>query len=384
MNLRDTPAQAAFRTRLRSWLASNLPTDAEPVAMRDRFQYMRDWQRRLAAGGWTALSWPKEYGGQGLGQMEEAILNQELSRSAAPATLPLMHLGRPFLTHGTEEQKQKYLPDLLSSDVIWCQGFSEPGAGSDLASLRTKATVDGDDFVLSGQKVWTSLGVFADMCLVLARTDDAEPKHRGISAFVVPLDAPGVTVRPIIMANGDEEFAEIFLSEVRVPLANMLGTAGSGWAIAMSTISYERGASDIGYQAKFERFYLELLAGASHSGGLDDPTLKAQIGRAGVLIEVFRMHCLRRLSERESASSPGPMSSVDKLLMTKVEQTLLQVALDGAHDLLSKEFATWFDRYLYGRAGSIYGGTAQIQKNIIAQRMLGLGHPGGSTSKRST
>jgi alkylation response protein AidB-like acyl-CoA dehydrogenase len=372
MDLRDTAAQAAFRTELRGWLRRNLPTEPDPADMTARFDYIRDWQRKLHDGGWIALSWPVEYGGRGLSEVEESIFNQELSRAAAPPSLPLIHLARPFLTHGTEEQRRQYLPDLLSADVIWCQGFSEPGAGSDLASLRTVARADGDTFVITGQKVWTSFAAYAEMCLLLARTDESVPKHKGISAFLMPLKTEGVSVRPILMANGDQEFGEVFLDEVRIPAANMLGKPGDGWAIALSTISHERGAADIGYQAKFERYFSELLSESLEAGLLEDPVAQVALGRARVELEVFGMHCLRRLSERADGRDPGPLSSIDKLLMTKVEQTLLQVAVSNDPGLSAERSQAWFDRYVYARAGSIYGGTAQIQKNILANRVLGL------------
>ena len=371
MDLSDTPEQADFRARLRAWLVANIPAEPEPEDMRERFDFMRAWQRKLYAGGWTALTWPKEYGGQGLGPVEEAILSQEMGRAGAPSSLPLGHLGRPFITHATEEQRQKYLPRLLAVEDIWCQGFSEPGAGSDLASLRTSARRDGEDWILSGQKVWTSLGAFADHCMVLARTDPAVKKHKGISAFLVDLAAPGVTVRPIVLANGDEEFAEVFLDEVRVPDGDMLGAPGQGWEIALSVISYERGAVDVGYQAKFERYFAELVGEVNAQGEPDDSTLE-RLGAVAVELEVFRMHCLRSLSRRAAGHPPGDASSVDKLLMTLVEQDLLATALEvaGRWDQASRD--RWFGRYLYGRAGSIYGGSAQIQKSILAERALGL------------
>ncbi len=375
MDLRDTPEQAAFRANLRAWLAANLPRDPEPETMAERFDYIRRWQKKLHEGGWIALSWPVEYGGRGLSEIEEAILSQELSQASAPPSLPLVHLARPFITHGTEEQRRRYLPDLLSADVVWCQGFSEPDAGSDLASLRTLARADGDDYVISGQKIWTSFGAFADMCLLLARTDESAPRHKGISAFLLPLRTGGVTVRPIVMANGDEEFAEIFLDEVRVPAASMLGQPGDGWAIALSTISHERGAADIGYQAKFERYFNELMSEAAEAGGLADPVVREALGMARVELEVFGMHCLRRLGERYGGKDPGPLSSVDKLLMTQVEQTLLDVAVRHVPGSSRQRRKTWFDRYIYARAGSIYGGTSQIQKNILANRVLGLTGP---------
>jgi alkylation response protein AidB-like acyl-CoA dehydrogenase len=373
MDLRDTPAEALFRARLRAWLAENLPVEPEPAALVERWPYMRDFQRRLYRGGWVALSYPTEVGGQGLGPMEEAILSQELGRADAPSMLPIGHLGRPLLSHGTTEQRTRYLPPLLASEEIWCQGFSEPGAGSDLAALRTRAVRDRGDWVITGQKVWTSYGVFADYCLLLARTDPDAPRHRGISAFIVPLRSAGVTVRPIVLANGDEEFAEVHLDDVRVPAENLLGGETDGWRIAMDVVSYERGAVDIGYLAKFERYLRELAVNVGRSESAPDRTVVRGLGRAAGMVEVLRMHCLRSLSERANGGRPpGAESSIDKLLMTAVEQQLMSTGLDLLDDATHPHRHDWFDRYLYGRAASIYGGSAQIQRNILAERVLGL------------
>jgi alkylation response protein AidB-like acyl-CoA dehydrogenase len=372
MDLRDSPAEAHFRTRLRAWLAENLPTEPEPAALHERWPYMRAFQQRMYEGGWVALSYPTDVGGQGLGPMEEAILGEELGRANAPTMLPLGHLGRPLLSHGTDEQRRRYLPGLLASEEIWCQGFSEPQAGSDLAALRTRAVRDGDEWVLDGQKVWTSYGAFADLCLLLARTDPDAARHRGISAFIVPLRTPGVTVRPIVLANGDEEFAEIHLDGVRIPAENLLGATTDGWKIAMDVVSYERGAVDVGYLAKFDRYLTELAGLVRDSGREPDRTTLRTLGEAAAGIEVLRMHCLRSLSDRAAGAAPGPETSVDKMLMTRVEQTLMSAGLALLDDATLPDRSEWFDRYLYGRAGSIYGGSAQIQRNILAERVLAL------------
>lgn len=373
MDLRDSPEQAEFRARLRAWLSDNLPKDPEPQKNPERFHYSIDWQKRLYAGGWVALSWPREYGGQGLGPMEESILNQELGRAGAPATVSFGFLGRPMLEYGTEEQKRRYLPKFLNGEEIWCQGFSEPEAGSDLASLRTRATRDGDEWVIDGQKLWTSRGSFAHYCLVLARTGPAEERHRAITAFLVPMDAPGVTVRPLIMSNGDEEFAEVFFDNVRVPIENQLGEVNAGWAVTQGTLTYERGAADLGYLAKYERMLGQIAAAADERGLADDTTVVEGIGAVLASLEVLRFHSMRRLSDRMHGHRPGVETSIDKLLMTQTEQRLLQLALDvlGAEPLYRDH--PWFKKYLYSRAASIYGGTSQVQRNIIAGRLLGLG-----------
>ncbi|WP_033288582.1 acyl-CoA dehydrogenase family protein [Amycolatopsis jejuensis] len=372
MDLRDSSEEARFRARLCAWLDENVPAEPEPATLAERWPYLVAFQQRLYRGGWVALSYPREFGGQGLGPTEEAILSEELGRANAPSLIPLGHLGRPLLTFGTEEQRTRYLQPLLSATEIWCQGFSEPQAGSDLAALRTRATRDGAEWVLSGHKIWTSYGVFADFCLLLARTGPDDSRHRGISAFIVPLDTPGVTVRPIVLANGEEEFAEIHLDAVRIPAANILGAPGDGWQVAMEVVNYERGAVETGYLPKFER-YLSELGSVVRNGAVppDRATLLA-LGEAAASVEVLRMHCLRTLSDRAAGIPPGPESSVDKLLMTAVEQGLMRVSLSLLTDTTAPGRAEWFGRYLYGRAGSIYGGSAQIQRNILAQRKLGL------------
>jgi alkylation response protein AidB-like acyl-CoA dehydrogenase len=373
MDLRDTSEQAEFRQRLRAWLGENLPKEAEPNKMPERFHFMIAWQKKLYAGGWVALSWPQEYGGQGLGPMEESILNHELGRAGAPATVSFGFLGRPLLEYGTEEQKRRYLPKFLASEEIWCQGFSEPDAGSDLASLRTRAVLDGDEWVIDGQKLWTSRGSYASFCLVLARTGSAEERHRAITAFIVPMDASGVTVRPLIMSNGDEEFAEVFFDNVRVPVGNVIGTVNDGWAVTQGTLSYERGAADLGYLAKYERMLGQIATAAKDRGMSDDTVVVEGLGSVQANLEVLRFHSMRRLSDRMHGKRPGAETSIDKLLMTQTEQKLLQLAMEvlGPEPLCSEH--PWFKKYLYSRAASIYGGTSQVQRNIIAGRILGLG-----------
>ncbi|WGX96937.1 acyl-CoA dehydrogenase family protein [Nocardioides sp. L-11A] len=372
MDLRDSAEEARFRARLRTWLAENVPAEPEPAVLAERWPYMRAFQERLYRAGWVALSYPTDVGGQGLGPMEEAILSEELGRANAPTLLPLGHLGRPLHRYGSAEQRRRYLRPLLAVEEIWCQGFSEPEAGSDLASLRTRAVREGDEWVIDGHKIWTSYGAFADYCLLLARTDPDAVRHRGISAFIVPLDTAGVTVRPIVLANGEEEFAEIFLDGVRIPAENMLGEPSDGWRIAMDVVNYERGAVETGYLPKFARYLSELGEVLTASGLGADRAARLRLGRVAAHLEVLRMHCLRTLSARVSGAPPGPESSVDKLLMTAVEQELMDLSIELVTDVGSPGRAEWFDRYLYGRAGSIYGGSAQVQRNILAERMLGL------------
>ena len=373
MDLHDTAEQAQFRSRLRSWLDLNMPTESEPSTMPARFHFIVEWQKRLYAGGWVALSWPREYGGQGLGPIEESILNQELGRAGAPAAASFTFLGRAVLSAGTEEQKKRYLPGFLSSEDIWCQGFSEPGAGSDLASLQTRAVQnEAGDFIINGQKLWTSRGSFANYCLVLARTGTIESRHRGISAMIVPMESPGISRRPLIMANGDEEFAEVFFDDVVVPQENLLGELNGGWKVTQATLAYERGAADLGYLAKYERLLAELsVVATQRSLEVDGATTEA-IGRVLMHLEVLRIHSQRRLSDRAAGRPVGAETSIDKLMMTTTEQLLLHTALDVLGPAAVTGKGGWFKKYLYSRAASIYGGTSQIQRNVISGRLLGL------------
>jgi alkylation response protein AidB-like acyl-CoA dehydrogenase len=372
IDLRDTETEAEFRAGLRSWLASNMPTESMPTRLEERHAFLVTWHRRLYKAGYVGLSWPVEYGGRGFGPLEEAIFSQELAAAGAPPGPMLGYIGRPLLLHGTEEQRSRYLPAMLRSDELWCQGFSEPNAGSDLASLQTKAVDAGDHYLITGQKVWTSYGQFARYCLLLARTGGEGPKQAGITAFVVDLSSPGITIRPIVQMTGDEEFCEVFYDEVRVPKDNIVGSVGQGWEIALMTVAFERGPVDIGYQAKFE-VYLEQLADQLRSTGRDDDANRRKLAAAAVSVEVLRLRCLQSLTRRAAGLPPGPDTSVDKLLMAGSEQQLLTTAIDLFGD---REFAgqerPWFDAYLYSRAASVYGGTAQIQKNILANRVLKL------------
>ena len=373
IDLADTPDEASFRQQLRNWLREHVPPEPPPDLLPERHHFLRAWHRSLHDGGWTGISWPTQYGGRGLGVIEESIFNVELGLSEAPAGPHFGYIGRPLLHYGTEDQKQRYLPPMLASDELWCQGFSEPDAGSDLAGLSTRAVDAGDRFVVSGQKVWTSFAQFADFCLLLARTDPSKPKHAGITALVLDMRAPGVTVRPLTMSTGDAEFCEVFLDEVDVPKENVIGNVGQGWEIALTTLAYERGPVDIGFQARFERFLARLVDEAARRGGADDPAVRRELASAAVAVEVLRLQCLRSLTTRiESAEPPGPEGSIDKVLMASTEQQLTTTALAilGPDTLVAEP--SWFKAYLYARSASVYGGTREIQKNILAARVLQL------------
>ncbi len=372
MDFRDDIEAAEFRGWFRAWLAVNRPTEPAPIGGADRAQYWNDWHRALHRGGWMGLSWPVGYGGRGRPQVYEAILNDEIGLAGAPPAPHVGFLGRALLHFGTEAQKLRYLPPLLSGDEVWCQGFSEPGAGSDLAALSTRAALVDDVWVVDGQKVWTSDAAWADRCLLLARTDPSAGRHRGISALIVDMGDPGVEVRPIVQSNTDTEFNEVFLTGVRVPRHEMLGEPGQGWEIAMTTVGYERGPADVGFSSRYVRTLAELVEAAarrpptSAGGPLD-------LARAHVAVQVLRAHVLRSLSARADGTPPGPEGSIDKLLSTRVEQLLHHVALDVyGPDALTGTEPGVLAEYLYSRATSIAGGTSQIQRTIIAERVLGL------------
>ncbi|MET0954086.1 MAG: acyl-CoA dehydrogenase family protein [Aeromicrobium sp.] len=371
MDFSDSPEIADFRSGLRAWLVehtiSREPDENEPM-------FLKRWHQVLFADGWVGLSWPLEYGGKGLSNAYDVVLNEEIGAVGAPDAPRIGYMGRAFLQWGTEEQRQRFLPGLLSGDDYWCQGFSEPEAGSDLANLSTRAVRVGDEYVITGQKVWTSYAEYADYCILLARTGEPGGRHRGVSAFVVPMKADGIDVRPIVAATGESEFCEMFFEDVHVDAANRIGEEGDGWAIAMMTVAYERGAADVGYLSKFGAALGELRSLVAPDGVVS-PHARQQLGELEVKYRVLTEHVRRRLTEREAADSlPGPEMSVDKILMTDVDQALHRAAIDllGPSVLLAGPGSRWLERYIYSRAASIYGGSEQVQLNIIAQRLLGL------------
>jgi len=371
MDFGDSAELAEFRTSLREWLKDN---KIEQLPGEDYPTMLLRWNRILAGGGWVGLSWPPQYGGRGLGPEYEAIVNEEIGIAGAPEAPRVGYLGRAILEYGTEEQKERFLPGLLDGSESWCQGFSEPGAGSDLASLTTKAVLDGDDYVINGQKVWTSYAEYADFCLLLARIGSPEERHKGVAAFILPMKAMGVDVRPLRAITDESEFCEVFLSDVRIPADMRIGGDGDGWRIAMMTVAYERGAADVGYLSKFSTVVTKLeasLASREHR----DASLEDRLRETKVVLSILKYHVRRRFSVRQLADSPpGAEMSVDKMLMTYVDQTLHENALEiiGPDCLRARGENEWFRKFLYSRAASIYGGSTQIQFNIIARRILGL------------
>lgn len=374
MDFREDSEQAAFRAGLREWLQHNIPKGwKDAVTVEQQRQLRKRWHRDLYQAGYIGLSWPVEYGGKGLSPLYDAILNDEVGRVDAPHLPAVINfLGRAIFTYGTEEQKRTHLASMLSGEVQWCQGFSEPGAGSDLASLRTRAERDGDHYVVNGQKMWTSGALTAEWCLVLVRTDPQAPKHKGISCLLTPLDVPGIEVRPIRLANGDPETCEVFFTDVRVPAENRVGSEGQGWNIAMTTVAYERGASDTGTISTLRR-QLRQLEGMAAERGLDQKeSIRRRLARAYVDLEVLAQNAAAQLSGRISGRPAGPEGSIGKLLWSNVAQQMMHLALDVTQaDALTGKAPEWLADYFQSRPISVYGGSSQIQKNILA-RMLDM------------
>jgi alkylation response protein AidB-like acyl-CoA dehydrogenase len=377
MDYRDTPEEAEFRARLRAWLVDNVPPgwrDIDDHAEHDRMY--RAWHRKLYAAGYMGMSWPKEYGGLDLSPVYEAILNDEAGNADAPPVPSVGYMGRAIFTYGTDEQKRRFLPSLLNGDVRWCQGFSEPEAGSDLASLRTRAERVGDRYVVHGQKMWSSGGIYSDWCLLLVRTNHDVPQHRGITCLLASMDAPGVDARPIVLANGSPETAEVFWDGVEVPAENRLGEEGDGWRIAMTTVSYERGPGDVGSVAHYRRSLRQVERLAAERRLAQQAEVRKALAKAYVYGEAQRLNVIEQLSKRVSGHLPGPEASVSKQLWTQAEQYLQHVAMDlvGA-DALTGAAPDRLADYFSSRPVSVYGGTAQIQRNLLAQRVLGLPRP---------
>lgn len=374
MDFRDTPEEAAFRAELRGWLAEHAAQASVPDDPAERADAQNRWHQVLYDAGYVALSFPAEYGGHSKPASFEAILNDELGRAGAPPIEGIAHMSHAVRLFGTDQQRADHLPGLLSGKVRWCQGFSEPDAGSDLAGLTTQATLsdDGSTFVVNGSKIWTSFAAVADWCFLLCRTEPEAPKHKGISVLLVPMDTPGVEAVPITNAARNREFAEVRFDDAVVPAANLLGERGQGWSIANQLLAYERGPSDINWIARLGG-HLRGLEDEVRAGTIPatDRTLET-LGHAYVQLRALQVKVQRSLSDRLHGALPGAEGSIDKLLMTAADQAIgsAVMSLRGARPVL-QETVDW-DTYTWSRAASIYGGTQQIQRNIVAQRLLGL------------
>jgi alkylation response protein AidB-like acyl-CoA dehydrogenase len=369
----DSPAESEFRLRLRDWLRSNNPGLPASSTTDEYWAGQGTWHRSLYAAGFFALSWPKNIGGHDLPSVYDVIVDEELAAAGAPPRPSVGYLVQGMLRHGSEEIKQRFLPGLISGRDRWCQGFSEPEAGSDLASLGTRAERQGDEYIITGHKVWTSYSDVADWCLLLARTDPDVPKHRGLSAFAVPMRQPGIEQCPLRMINGiTTEFGEVLFDGARTEAANMIGEPGEGWRLAMTIVSHEREPGELGYVARYSKLVNELTELVRREPGRFGAEALRDVSWALVEAEMLRLHVRRRLSDRLDGVSHGPEGSVDKLLMTSVEQAVGHAALAVSRAGLRSDEETWLKVYLYSRAQSVMGGTSQIQRNLVASRILGL------------
>ena len=394
MDFQYNAEEQNFRDELRVWLGDNLPkgwgkTVFESEDEDERALFRLEWEKTLYKGGWSGIEWPKKYGGRGATLVEQAIFAEEMARACAPEGLNIIGrnlVATTLLHHGTEEQRQRYLPKILSGDEVWCQGFSEPDAGSDLASVRCKAVRDGDHFVINGQKTWTSFAQYSQWCIVLARTDPKVSKHKGISFFLVDMATPGITIRPLKQISGECEFNETFFDDVRVPVENLVGDLNGGWKIAMTTLAYERGPEDaLGRQIRFKQELDRLLRTLSTlqrgaKKAIDDPVLRQKLAQSIVEIEIMRLNCLRRFSKALKGEPRGPDASMMKLYWSHIMQNMYEVSLEAmgplasltTGDALSRADGRFQLSYLHSRAFTIYSGSSEIQKNIIGERVLGL------------
>jgi alkylation response protein AidB-like acyl-CoA dehydrogenase len=388
-----TPAQQAFRREVRDWLAKHLPADLrldDPVddrvaADRETFERRRVWQKTMHAAGWVGLTWPKEYGGRALGLIERVVFDEEYAAARAPVlpgSMGLNLVGPTIIHWGTEEQKRRHLPAILDADEVWAQGFSEPSAGSDLASLQTRAVEDGEDFVINGQKVWTSGAHFAHWIIVLARTKPEAPKHQGISAFLVDLKTPGITVRPLVLMTGHRHFNEVFFTDVRVPKTSLLGPREQGWRVSTTTLMYERHASGGRNPITQVADLVGLAKRLPRDGGTawDDPLVRQRLAQLAIDCEALKYTRLRSLTRQLRGEPPGPEGSTLKLSGSELGVRIADAAgeLLGVHALVNQPTAVvpdaprWFNRVLAARQYTISAGTSEIQRNIIGERVLGL------------
>jgi alkylation response protein AidB-like acyl-CoA dehydrogenase len=374
MDLTFNDQETAFRDELRAWLAANDP-GTPPADEEADYAWRRDWQRRLAEAGWAGVHWPVEYGGRGATMTQSAIFFEELGRAGAPLPANVLGLllgGPTLMIWGTEEQKERYLPPILTAEEIWCQGFSEPEAGSDLASLKTRAVKEGDEWIVTGQKVWTSGAQHSKWCMLVARTDGDVPKHKGLTYFLMDMEQDEVQVRPLRQITGESEFNELFIEGARIPDANVIGGVGNGWKVALTTLMNERAGLAFFLQVRLRQMLDELIGEAAARGLLEDDAIADRLGALHVKAEVLRLTAYRGLTAIEKYGQPGPEGSLTKWMWSETNQQLTQLAAD----LLGPEALTagtrWSYELLRARGNTIEGGTTEILKNIVAERVLGL------------
>lgn len=395
MDFTLTPEQQSFRDEVRDWLKRNLPQSwverlhgGSDIPRPDAYEFLRQWQGKLNEAGFMGLTWPKESGGRGLTFMEEMILQQEMALAKAPPVLNILAVGMAgptIIAYGTEEQKKRYPPKMLSCEEIWCQGYSEPNAGSDLAAVQTRAVKEGEYYVVNGQKVWTSLAHMADWMMLLARTDPDAPKHKGITYFLLDMKSPGVTVKPLKQITGDAEFNEVYFDNVRVHESQILGGVNNGWGVGLTTLMYERLALGFGIQVRLRIALDGLVELARHTvkNGVpvtQDPVMRQKLAQMWIDTEVFKYTGARAITKLLKGELPGPEASTGKIMWVEGHQRLQELAMEieGPFSQLTQGSAwavaggLWQHTFLRSRANSIEGGTTEIQRNIIGERVLGL------------
>jgi alkylation response protein AidB-like acyl-CoA dehydrogenase len=382
MEFRDSADEARFRDEVRTWFDANLPDELRGHrggAARFDGPEVREWSRALYRGGWSGIAWPSEFGGRGLSPRFQAIYLEEEARAEAPPHIGVIGLGMAgptIISHGTDAQKARYLQPLLAADEIWCQGFSEPGAGSDLAGVRTSARLEGDRLVLDGQKVWSSYAHIADFCILLTRSDPGSERHAGLTYLIVDMHAPGVEVRPLTQITGEAEFNEIFFERTEVPVENVLGEVGGGWGVAMTTLLHERGTLGFALVARLEVQVRKLLALAGDRGA--SPSQREAIAREWIQLQALRVTAYRSLSALERTGVPGPEGSILKLQWSEANQRVTKLALEllGQDAQLLPPNAPydgyWTLQQLRSRGNTIEAGTSEILRSIVAERVLGL------------
>ncbi len=378
MDLRATPEQEAFRAEARAWLEANVPAEPLPsFDTADGFAQHREWEQRLYEGRWSAVSWPEEYGGRGADYLSWLIFEEEYFRSGAPGRVNqngIFLLGPTIIEVGTAEQKARFLPTMASSEIVWAQAWSEPDAGSDMASIRSTATRAGDDWVLNGQKIWASRAAWADWCFGIFRSDPDSERHRGLTFILCPLDLPGVTVRPIRQLDGDTGFAEIFFDDVRVPVEHTLGEEGRGWYVAMATAGFERGVS-LRSPARFSEAANRLVELWRTHADPTDTALADAVTDIWMRAEGYRLHTYQTVTAMLAGTPIGSESSLNKIFWSEMDVRLHEVALDilgPEAERMHGPNERWVDGFLFSLSGPIYAGTNEIQRNIIADRVLAL------------
>ena len=399
MDVRYPPEAEAFRSTVRDFLERHLPPGWKGVgalSAEEGYRFVDQWRGRLRQAGYLAVSWPKEYGGSDLSALEQVVLMEEFTRAGVPGGGPndvfgIQMIGNTLLQWGSEEQKHRFLPRILSGADIWCQGYSEPDAGSDLGNLATRAVRDGDEWVIDGQKIWTSYGHLSNWIFVVARTDPSAPKHKGITFLLVPMDQPGVEVRPIRMLSGDSEFNEVFFTGARTAASNIVGEVNGGWAVAMTLLGYERGEAAATFPLRFREEFDKLVALARDRGAHRDPVIRQCIAKRYAEVEMMRFLGMRSLTRFLAGEQPGPESSVFKIYWSEYHQRVTELAMDilgmeatapgvktgpvtfpTDYSGSANNAANWYDVFLKARSGTIYAGTSQVQRNILGERVLGL------------